>query len=178
MAERVTPGGRRELGIINWAIARAAARQIRAPQMHLFTVLGQHRWLFRTFLPYSGLLLGGGKLSKRDKEVVILRVGRLRDSEYEVQQHRRLARSRGVDAGTQEKIFAGPRAEGLGDRDRVMLTAVDELILERNLSDATFAGLSAHFDRQQIIEFCAIAAHYDAIAAILAALRVPMDFPD
>lgn len=176
--ERVAPGGRNELGLINWTISRIAARKIRAPQMNLFTVLGQHRWLFRAFLPYSGLLLGGGALSKRDKEVVILRVGRLRHSEYELQQHRRLGRSRGVDAELQAKIFNGPGADGLNEPDRVLLTAVDEFILERTLSDATFTALSNHLNRQQIIEFCALAGHYDAIAAILAALRVPMDFPD
>ncbi|MEI7915287.1 MAG: carboxymuconolactone decarboxylase family protein [Mycobacteriaceae bacterium] len=176
--ERVTPGGRSELGVINWTIARLAARQIRAPQMHLFTVLGQHRWLLRAFLPYSGLLLGGGTLSKRDKEVVILRVGRLRDSEYELQQHRRLGRSRGVDTELQEKIFTGPGADGLGERDRVLLAAVDELVIDRTLSDATFDALSSQLERRQVIEFCALAAHYDAIAAILSALRVPMDFPD
>lgn len=176
--ERVVPGGRRELGLINWTISRIAARTIRAPQMNLFAVLGQHRWLFRAFLPYSGLLLGGGALSKRDKEVVILRVGRLRDSEYELQQHRRLGRSRGVDAQLQEKIFIGPGADGLSARDRALLTAVDEFILGRTLSDTTFSALSSHLNRQQIIEFCALAGHYDAIAGILAALRVPMDFPD
>ena len=178
MTERVAPGGRRELGLINWAISRVAARKIRAPQMNLFTVLGQHRWLFRAFLPYSGLLLSAGTLSKRDKELVILRVGRLRASEYELQQHRRLARSRGVDAALQQKIFTGSGAEGLTERDRVLLTAVDEFILERTLHDVTFAALSDHLNRQQIIEFCALAGHYDAIAGILAALRVPMDFPD
>ena len=176
--ERVVPGGRRQLGLINWTIARIMARQIRAPQMHLATVLGQHRWLFRAFLPYSGLLLGGGALSKRDKEVVILRVGKLRDSEYELQQHRRLGRSRGVDAALQEKIFAGPGADGLSESDHVLLTAVDEFILDRNLSDATYTALTTHLNRQQIIEFCALAGHYDAIAGILAALRVPMDFPN
>lgn len=176
--ERVPPGGRAELGIINWAITRIMARQIRAPRMHLAEVLGQHRWLFRAFLPYSGLLLGGGTLSKRDKELVILRVGTLRNSEYELQQHRRLGRSRGVNAELQEKIFTGPDAEGLDGRDRALLTAVDEFILDRTLSDTTFTALSNHLNRRQIIEFCALAGHYDAIAAILAALRVPMDFPD
>ena len=176
--QRVVPGGRRELGLINWTISRIAARKIRAPQMYLFTVLGQHRWLFRAFLPYSGLLLGGGVLPKRDKEVVILRVGRLRNSEYELQQHRRLGRSRGVDAELQEKIFLGPGADGLCERDRVLLIAVDEFIGERTLSDETFSALSSHLNRPQIIEFCALAGHYDAIAGILAALRVPMDFPD
>lgn len=59
-----------------------------------------------------------------------------------------------------------------------MLTAVDEFITVRDISDETFAALSSHLSKQQIIEFGALAGNYDAIAGILAALRVPMDFPD
>lgn len=176
--ERVRPGDRRELGLVNWVISRLAARSIRAPQMHLFTTLGRHRLLFLAFLPYSGVLLNWGKLPKRDKELVILRVGHLRGSEYELQQHRRLARSRGLDASVQERIFAGPDATGLSDRQRALLRAVDEFITDRDVSDQTYAALAAHLTAQQIIEFCALTAHYDGIAGILAALRVPMDFPD
>jgi len=77
----------------------------------------------------------------------------------------------------QDKIFAGPTADGLTERQRTLLIAVDEFIGRRDLSDATFAALSEQLTRPQIIEFCAIAGHYDAIAAIAAALRVPMDFP-
>jgi len=175
---RIPSGGRRELGLVNWIIARLAARSIRAPQMHLFTTLGQHRLLFLSFLPYSGVLLNWGKLPKHDKELVILRVGHLRASEYELQQHRRLARSRGVDQGLQEKIFGGPTSEGLTDRQRALLQAVDEFVTNRNVSDETYAALCVHLSEQQIIEFCALAGHYDAIAGILATLRVPMDFPD
>ncbi|MGY4711922.1 carboxymuconolactone decarboxylase family protein [Mycolicibacterium sp. CBM1] len=178
MAERIPPGGRRELGLINWGISRIAARSIRAPEMHLFTTLGQNKLLFLSFLPYSGVLLNWGKLPKRDKELVILRVGHLRGSEYELQQHRRLARSRGVDAALQDKIFAGPTAPGLTERQRALLAAVDEFVLDRDLTDETFAALSTHLTRQQVIEFCALAGHYDAIAAILTTLRVPMDFAD
>jgi alkylhydroperoxidase family enzyme len=178
MGQRIPPGGRRELGLINWAIARLGARAIRAPHMHLFEVLGQHKLLFLSFLPYSHVLLNWGKLAKRDKELVILRVGHLRSSEYELQQHRRLARTRGLDSALQDKIFAGPTAQGLTDRQRALVTAVDEFILNRDLSDDTFAELATHLTREQVIEFCALAGHYDSIAAILATLRVPMDFPD
>ena len=176
--QRIPAGGRGELGLLNWGISRIAARRIRAPRMHLFTALGQHRLLFLSFLPYSGLLLNWGKLPKRDKELVILRVAHLRHSEYELQQHRRLARSRGVDNTLQGKIFAGPDAEGLTDRQRAMLTAVDELIVSRDIGDETWTALAAHMSTQQMIEFCALATNYDAIAAMLAALRIPMDFPD
>ena len=175
---RIAPGGRRELGLVNWVISRIAARQVRAPHMHLFEGLGQHKMLFLTFLPYAGQLLNKGKLPKTETELVILRVGHLRGSEYELQQHRRLARSRGVDDALQAKIFEGPDAEGLTNRQRALLRAVDEFTLQRNLSDETYTALAAHLDRQQIIEFCALAGHYDTIAGILATLRVPMDFPD
>ncbi|MDP9166375.1 MAG: carboxymuconolactone decarboxylase family protein, partial [Actinomycetota bacterium] len=91
----------RELGPIGWVAARAGAKAIRAPRFHLFDTLGQHRLLFIAWLPFSGVLLKWGKLPARDTELVILRVGHLRDCEYELQQHRRLARSRGVDDETQ-----------------------------------------------------------------------------
>lgn len=176
--ERLPPGGRHELGLLNWAISRVAARSIRAPQMHLFTALGRHRLLFLAFLPYSGVLLNWGKLPKRDTELVILRVAHLRGSEYELQQHRRLARSRGVDAALQQRIFTGPDAPGLTDRQRALLTAVGELVLNRDISDTTWAALAEHLSKAQLIEFCALTTNYDGIAAMLAALRVPMDFPD
>ena len=175
---RVPPGDRKQLGLLNWVICRIAARAIRAPQMNLFSTLGQHRLFFLSFLQYSGLLLNRGKLPKTDKELVILRVGHLRKSEYELQQHRRLARSRGLDNVEQERIFAGPEAEGLTERQRTLIRGVDEFVMRRDVSDETFAALSTHLTRPQIIEFCALAGHYDAIAGILATLRVPMDFPD
>lgn len=175
---RVPPAGRQELGLLNWVISKVAAKAIRAPEMHLFTTLGRHRLLFLSFLPYSGVLLNWGKLPKADKELVILRVGHLRGSEYELQQHRRLARSRGVDTALQDKIFTGPTAAGLTTRQCVLLVAVDEFVADRDLSDDTFAALADHLTKEQIIEFCALTGHYDAIAAIAATLRVPMDFPE
>lgn len=176
---RIAPGGFRELGPLNWAIAKIGARAIRAPRFSLFNVLGQHRLLFLTFLPYSGVLLGSlGKLTRQDAEIVILRVGHLRECEYELQQHRRLARSRGLGAELQAKIFEGPDAEGLTDRQRVLITATDEFVVTRGVSPQTWAVLARHLTKPQLIEFCLLAAHYDGLAATIATLQVPLDFPD
>lgn len=142
-------------------------------------VLGQHKLLFLAWLPYSGLLLGPlGKLSRQDAELVILRVGHLRDCEYELQQHRRLARSRGVDEKTQARIFEGPDADGLTDRQRVLITATDEFVVTRSISAETWAALAAILTKQQIIEFCLLASQYDGLAATMTTLRIPLDFPD
>jgi alkylhydroperoxidase family enzyme len=176
-APRIEPGGFRELGLFNWAYCKLAARVTRVPQMHIFTTLGQHKRLFWLWLPYSGALLGG-RLPKRDTELVILRVGHLRDGDYELQHHQRLALRRGLDRETQQKIFDWPDAQGLSARQEALLAATDELINTRTISDDAWASLSGHLNRRQLIEFCLLATQYDGLAATLSALRVPLDFPD
>jgi AhpD family alkylhydroperoxidase len=175
---RIQPGGFRELGPLNWIIAKLGARAIRAPRFALFNVIGQHHLLFLAWLPYSGMLLGLGKLARQEAELVILRVGHLRNCEYELQQHRRLARSRGVNAETQARIFEGPDADGLTDRQRVLITATDEFVITRSMSTETWTALSAFLNKKQLIEFCMLASQYDGLAATMATLRIPLDFPD
>lgn len=171
-------GNRRDLGFVNWVFCKLAARRQRVPRVHLFTTLGQHTPLLWSWLPFGGYLLYRGKFSRRDAEVVILRVAHLRGSEYELQQHRRLARGRGVDAALQEMIFAGPKADGLTERHRVLLAATDEFVLERTVSDSTWQELSEHLDKEQLIEFCLLAGHYDMLAAMMSTLRIPLDYTD
>jgi AhpD family alkylhydroperoxidase len=174
---RIPPGGLRELGPIGWLLAKGAARRVRAPQMHLFTTLGQNWRIFVGWLPFSSVLLYAGKLSRRDAELVILRVAHLRNCEYELQHHRRLARSRGLDAAAQDRIFEGPDAEGLTDRQRALVTATDEFVVTRGVSRETWAALSSHLTRPQLIEFCMLAAQYDGLAATMSTLKIPLDFP-
>lgn len=170
--------GLRDLGLTNWLVCKIAAQRQHVPQAHLFTTLGQHRRLMWAWLPFGGALLRGGKLPTPDTELVILRVGHLRDSGYELQHHRRMARAAGLDDTTQARIFQGPQADGLTDRQRDLLSAVDELVQTRTLSDATWAQLTTHLDRPRLIEFVMLTSQYDALAATLSALRVPLDFDE
>jgi AhpD family alkylhydroperoxidase len=176
---RIPPGGRRELGLFGWLLCKLAARVWGVPELHMFTVLAQHNRLFWSWGPFAGLLLYRGRLPLRDTEVVILRVGHLRGCEYELQQHRRLALRRGVDAGTQEKVFAWPQArDGLTARDQALLAGVDELIATRAMSDAGWRLLAGYLDRRQLIEFVTLVGQYDALAMTLSTLGVPLDYPD
>lgn len=179
MTDRIpaTPGVR-DLGVLNWVFCKLAARRQRVPQAHLFTTLGQHKRLLWSWLPFGGVLMRGGKLPTPDTELVILRVGHLRDSQYELQHHKRMARAVGLDDATQARIFEGPGAAGLTDRQRALLTAIDELLDTRTLSDGTWAELSGHLDRPRLIEFVMLTSQYDALAATLSALRVRLDFAE
>lgn len=170
--------GLRDLGLANWLVCKVIAARQHVPRAHLFTTLGQHKRLMWSWLPFGGVLMRGGKLSTRDTELVILRVAHLRDSRYELQHHRRMATAAGLDDATQARIFEGPGAAGLTDRQRVLLTAIDELVGSRTLADATWAELAAHLDRPRLIEFVMLTCQYDALAATLSALRVPLDFDE
>lgn len=179
MSARVpATSGVRDVGPVNWVICRLGARGIRAPQFHLFNALSRHSALFWAWLPFSGVLLYWGRISRFEAELVILRVGHLRDCEYELQQHRRLARSRGVDAALQAKVFEGPDAEGLTDRQRALLRATDEFVLSRGVTAETWAALSEYLRTKQLIEFCLLASQYDGLAATMNTLKLPLDFSD
>ncbi|MDI3312846.1 MAG: carboxymuconolactone decarboxylase family protein [Mycobacterium sp.] len=180
-AGRIPSGGLRELGPVNWLLAKFAARTVRVPEMHLFTTLGRHRRLFRVWLAYSGVLLRG-RLPRADTELVILRVAQLRACGYELQHHRRMARRRGLDAKTQDAIVAWPQGTGepgdrLTPRQQALLRATDEFVTNRSISAGTWQALTCHFDLRQLIEFCMLAAQYDGLAATISALDVPLDHP-
>jgi AhpD family alkylhydroperoxidase len=148
---------------------------MRTEQMNLFATLGQHKRLFWSWLPFSAMLLGLGRLPRADTELVILRVGHLRGCEYELQHHRRMAKRFGIDPATQDMIFEGAAADGLTDRQRTLVTATDEFVNTRTVSPQTWAALSGHLDKRQLIEFCTLTGQYDALAAILSTLRIPLD---
>ena len=180
---RIPSGRFRELGPINWVLAKSAARTVGAPEMHLFTTLGQRQGLFWAWSIYAGRLLRG-RLTAADTELVILRVAHLRSCEYELQHHRRVARQQGLDANTQATIFAWPDApEGdgpqkvLSGRQQALLQATDELIKDRTITTATWERLATHLDRRQLIEFCLLATQYDGLAATITALDIPLDNP-
>ena len=125
----------------------------------------------------SALLLRG-RLARADTELVILRVAHLRNSEYELQHHRKMGRRRGLDDQTQAKIFAWPDTTGgLTPRQQALLSATDEFINDRSISAKVWQLLSSHLDRRQLIEFCMLAGQYDSLAATMSALDIPLDNP-
>jgi AhpD family alkylhydroperoxidase len=180
---RIPSGKFRQLGPINWVLAKAGARTVGAPEMHLFTTLGYRQSLFWAWLLYGARLLRG-RLPRVDTELVILRVAHLRQCEYELQHHRRIARQAGLDGQTQATIFAWPQApDGNGPRrvltarQQALLQATDELIKDRSVTAATWHHLAAHLNRPRLIEFCMLATQYDGLAATITALEIPLDHP-
>jgi AhpD family alkylhydroperoxidase len=173
---RVRSGRLRELGPLNWVVWRLISVGMRVPDAHLFGTLGRARGLFRGWLYYSAKLMPGGKLSSFEREIMILRIAHLRGSAYEFDYHTRIGRRAGVTPEVRERIRAGAQAPSWNDRERTLLSAVETLVRDRDIDDATWARLAEHYDPRALIEIVLRFAHYDGLATTVRVLRIPRDW--
>jgi alkylhydroperoxidase family enzyme len=174
-APRITPGRRRDVGLVGWAISWASGRVSGTGPPHLFLTLGRHRSLFRAWLHFGGRLMPGGRLPRRDTELVILRVAHRRQCTYEQEHHRHLAGRSGLTPADVDRVAAGPDDPGWTERQRTLLRAVDQLHDQQDLDDDAWAALAAHLDDRQRIELVLLVGHYEMLATAITALRIQPD---
>jgi AhpD family alkylhydroperoxidase len=174
---RIAPGTRAQTGIVNALIARVIGLGggTTGPP-GLFTTLGRHRRLFRPWLRFASRLMPGGKLPRRDAELVILRVAHLCDCAYEWGHHERIALRFGLTTADVARVPEGTEAEGWDARQRAVLSAVDELHATRTLADDSWQALrAAGMNETELIELPMLVGHYEMLAMTLNALGVQPD---
>ncbi len=144
---------------------------------NLFATLAKNRRLFLGWLAFAAQLMPFGSLARRETELVILRVAHLRGCTYERDHHERLGARAGLSAEELARVARGPSADGWSPRDRLLLEAADALVTARALPDALWSALGGELDEPARIELVMLAGHYDMLATVIAALRVPRDAP-
>jgi AhpD family alkylhydroperoxidase len=174
MTARIAPGGRADVGLVNWLIARAGGRVSGTNPPRLFLTMARQPKLFRGWLWFAGRLMPRGTLPRRDTELVILRVASLNHCSYELDHHRRIATKSGLSPAEVDRI-TGRDVGGWPDRERALLDAVDCLHDQRDLDDDTWARLRGHLDEAAVIEFLMLAGHYEMLATFLNTVRVEAD---
>jgi 4-carboxymuconolactone decarboxylase len=108
-------------------------------------------------------------LPDRARELAILTVARLSDSEVEWQAHERLALSVGVPEATVRSLWAGAPAFGGdddGELDALVHGFARQLLQDHRVGDATFAAAQEAFGRAGVFELVATIGYYQTIAHI------------
>jgi len=103
-------------------------------------------------LPHLAYLWTESVLPPRDRALLTLRTAWLTSSEYLWAHRAVLARREGLSETDLVGIARGPRAEGWGAHDRLLLLAADEMHVDSFISDATWAGLSERYSTAQMID--------------------------
>jgi AhpD family alkylhydroperoxidase len=172
---RIAPGRRQDVGTVNWLVCHALGRAAGTPPPNLFTTLGRQRRLFRGWLHFAGRLMPGGRLPRRETELVILRIAHLRSCAYEWDHHVRLGRRAGVSAAEIDQLQGERRTGSWSEREASILAAVDELHAADDLTDATWQRLRRHLDERACIELLLLVGHYEMLATAIATLRIAPD---
>jgi alkylhydroperoxidase family enzyme len=163
------------MGVLNTAITRAMGAATGGRSPNVFTTLAHNRRLFRRWLFFASALMPGGRLPRRDSELVILRVAHNCRSAYEWEHHQRLGGLAGLSSDEIARVREGPQAAGWTPRQSLLLRVADELHDDRTLSDETWKSLSVELSPEKRIELCMLVGHYEMLAMTLNALAVESD---
>jgi alkylhydroperoxidase family enzyme len=155
-----------------------AQRQMLAsrPDYNIYKTLAHHPELYSRWSALGGFLLNGSSLPARHREMLMLRMGWLCQSEYEWAQHARIATSTvGMTDQEIHRIAEGPKAAGWTDFENTLLRMVDELRYDAIVSDATWNALRKEYSDQQMMEALYTAAQYQLVSMVLNSLGVQLD---
>ena len=126
------------------------------PPSNLVGLLAQHPELARAFLTFNMHLLASSTLSKRTRELAILRVAWRQRCQYEWASHLAIARRAGLTDEEIQQVRDG--APTLINR------AVDELARDGDLSEATYQELAADLSDRQLLDRVFTIGAYDMLA--------------
>ena len=155
-----------------------AQRQMLAarPDFNIYKTMARHPELYSRWSGLGRFLLNGSGLPARHREMLMLRMGWLCQSEYEWAQHARIATSSaGMTDQEIHRTAEGPAAPGWTDFESYLLRMVDELRYDAMVGDTTWRALRNEYSDQQMMEALFTAAQYQLVSMALNSLGVQLD---
>jgi alkylhydroperoxidase family enzyme len=146
------------------------------PDYNVYKTFAHDVDLYNRWSPLGRFVMTGSSLPPREREMTMLRMGWLCQSEYEWAQHARIAKEQtSLENEDIHRIAAGPAAAGWSEFDRALLTMVDELRYDAMISDATWQALRTKYSVQQVMEAMYTASQYQLVSMALNSLGVQLD---
>lgn len=142
---------------------------------NIFRTLAHHPKMLERWMVFGTHVLNKSTLPPREREMLILRIGWLCHCEYEWGQHVLIGKAVGLTNEEIERIKAGPDALEWSDLESSLLRAADELHADAFISDTTWQSLTAHFNRQQMLDLIFTVGQYNLVSMALNSLGVQLD---
>lgn len=145
------------------------------PPLTLFTTLARDPRLFARFM--GGGLLDRGRLTLRQRELVIDRVTARCGSEYEWGVHVALfaARVGFGEAELRALVHGGADEACWSDEDRALLRVTDALLSACTLEQALWDGARAHLSEEAMLEVLLLVGFYRTVSCLTETLQLPLE---
>lgn len=147
------------------------------PDYNLYKTLVHHVELYNNWSPLGRVMLNASTLPARDREIIMLRMGWLCQSEYEWAQHARIATAENIGMTAEEihRIAAAPDSAEWTAFERTLMDMVDELRYDAMISDATWQALRSRYSEQEVMDALFTAAQYQLVSMALNSLGIQLD---
>jgi alkylhydroperoxidase family enzyme len=143
----------------------------------LSEVLLHNPGVYRGNTAFAGALLRHGGLSRRQRELVTLRVTWLCQAPVSWSNHVGHAHEAGITPSEVERVTIGPDADEWSPEERALLRMVDDLHSSATVSDAVWAELMEYYDLSQLVALPMLVGLYHQISFTFNALGVPVPDP-
>jgi len=120
-------------------------------------------------------LLRENELDDRWRELVIVRVGILCGSDYEVHQHKRLAGKVGVAPEKLEALHDGPESPCFDDQEKAVLRYADQVVWNVKAGDSVFAAVERLLTPRALVELTLTIGYYMLISRLLENFEVDFE---
>jgi alkylhydroperoxidase family enzyme len=144
----------------------------------LYRTLGCAPAMLNAWVGMAWPLRNDATTSRGLRELVILRVAQLTDAPFEWVAHHDVAVAHGNDAAKLAALREWATSDRFSPDEREVLAMTDEVTRELDVSDTTWAALSARYDPAELVELVLTAAFYCCVSRVLRSLRVPLEDPD
>ncbi len=145
------------------------------PQLNISRLLAGSPSMFQPLTRVFSAYLNDGVLSPEMREVVILRVGHRRNSEYEVVNHERAARVVGMSPERIAALKPGGDLSLFSAEECSVIQFVDEVMESGRPSDQSFAEVSAFMNEAQLIELSVVIGVYTMVSQICATFDIELE---
>jgi len=149
----------------------AAPAPARRPLPILAVIAHQDR-LLGPFLAWASAIALDGVLSRRDSELLALRVAHNCTSDFEWRHHSVFARAAGI---TDDEIAKVASSEAWSGHEGALIQAADELHTTTTIGAGTWSALTAHYDPAALVDIIFVVGQYTRLSMLANAAGVVED---
>ena len=143
--------------------------------LNLYPTLVRHPKMAEKFFTFASYILRENTLPPREREILILRIGWLCQSEYEFGQHTLVGKTVGLTSEEIFRITQGPNAAEWDPFDAMLIRAADELHSDAFISDATWNALAQRYSEQQLMDLIMTVGDYTMVSMYLNTIGVQLE---
>lgn len=143
--------------------------------VNVLATMAHHPGLSQALGGLAGFVLNEAGVPRRQRELVILRMGWNCQARYEFGQHTLYGKAHGVSDDEIVAVTQPLRCHPWSDEDRVLLQMTDDLYTDDCVSDATWRELTQRWNVPEIMEFVSSALTYRVVSGFLNSFGVELD---